>query len=177
MQSIYTRLIYNTTGQTDVQFRWTRLTSVIYLLSFVLGLRWGILGVASCYAVAWTLLMALSFRIPFGLVKLSGMEFVRTLWPTVSYSIGMAVVAGGWRLALWRAGVHNAIFELVSTVALGGATYVALLYWRRPPVLGEFAAILGGSNHPLIRAVSRLPREPDAVVFARADHREPHHEQ
>ena len=158
VQSVFTTtgLIYNTTGRTDIQFRWTMLTSVVYVLSFVLGLRWGILGVASCYAVAWTLLMVPSFMIPFRLVKLSGTEFFRTLWPTTAYSLVMALVAGGWRVALWRAGMHNAMFEFASTVALGGATYFALLYWRKPPVLGEFSVVLGGSDHPLIRLVVRL---------------------
>jgi O-antigen/teichoic acid export membrane protein len=158
VQSIYTTtgLIYNTTGRTEIQFRWTIVSSGIYLLSFVLGLRWGIFGVASCYAVAWTLMMVPSFLIPFRLIGLSGAEFARTLWPTVGYSAAMAAVAGGWRLALWRVGVHNAIFELVTTVALGGATYVALLYWRRPPVLDEFAVVLSGPNRPLLRLMARL---------------------
>ena len=158
VQSVFTTtgLIYNTTGRTDLQFRWTILTSVIYVLSFVLGLRWGILGVASCYAIAWTLLMVPSFAIPFRLVHLAGGEFVRTLWPTVAYSLTMTLIAGGWRIALWHIGVRNPIFELASTVAVGGATYLGLLYWRRPPVLGEFFTVLGGVNYPLVRLFARV---------------------
>src|SRR5215471_9837571 len=90
-QSIYTTtgLIYNTTGRTDIQFRWSMIASAIYVLSFVLGLHWGILGVASCYAVAWTVLMIPSFLIPFRLIGLSGAKFLQALWPTISYSLAM----------------------------------------------------------------------------------------
>jgi O-antigen/teichoic acid export membrane protein len=158
VQSVFTTtgLIYNTTGRTDLQFRWTILTSVVYVLSFIVGLRWGILGVASCYAIAWALLMVPSFAIPFRLVHLAGREFIRALWPTVAYSLAMALIAGGWRIALWQIGARNAIFELVSTVAVGATAYLALLCWRRPPVLGEFSAVLGGSNHPIIRMIARV---------------------
>ena len=157
-QSIYTTtgLIYNTKGRTDVLFRWSMLASATYLLSFVVGLRWGILGVASCYAAAWTLLMVPSFLIPFRLVGLSGTVFFRALWPTLGYSLIMTAVAGGWQYVLARAGIEKAAVELSTTVAIGGGTYVALLLWRRPSVLEEVASLLRGANHPVLRTLSRI---------------------
>jgi PST family polysaccharide transporter len=161
-QSIYTTtgLIYNTTGRTDIQFRWSILASAIYVLSFVLGSRWGILGVASCYAVAWTVLMVPSFLIPFRLIGLSGAKFLQALWPTISYSLAMMIAAAAWRVALWRVGVKNAAIELVTTVLVGASLYVALLFWRRPPVLSELKNVVQGSDHPLLRILSRLVARP-----------------
>jgi PST family polysaccharide transporter len=157
-QSIYTTtgLIYNTKGRTDILFRWSMLASTTYLLSFVLGLRWGILGVAGCYAFAWTLLMVPSFVIPFRLIHLSGIRFLGALWPTIAYSVIMAFVAGAWRLALWHWGVQNSVLELVTTVIVGGATYIALILWRHPPVVDELSAVLRASTHPALRAITRF---------------------
>jgi len=103
-----------------------------------------------------TLLMVPSFLIPFRLVGLSGTVFFRTLWPTLSYSLIMTAVAGGWRYVLARAGVEKAAVELSTTVAIGGGTYFALVLWRRPSVLEEVATLLRGANHPVLRPLSRI---------------------
>ena len=100
--------------------------------------------------------MVPSFVIPFRLVHLSGTRFFGTLWPTIAYSVIMAFVAGTWRVALWHAGVQNSVLELATTVILGGATYIALILWRHPPVVDEFSAVLLNSTHPALRAVARL---------------------
>jgi len=157
-QSIYTLtgLIYNTTGRTDIQFRWSILCSTVYLASFVIGLRWGIVGVASCYAVAWTLLMVPSFSIPLRLVHLSSAELLHAVKPTIAYSLIMTLAAIGWRAALWGLGLHNAFIEFSTTVVVGAATYLALLLWRRPPVLAELSVLARGSNHPLLRLLAAL---------------------
>jgi hypothetical protein len=48
------------------------------------------------------------------------------------------------------------VFEFVTTVILGAATYIALLLWRRPPVLDELSAVLTGSVRPILRPLARL---------------------
>jgi PST family polysaccharide transporter len=160
MQSIYTMtgLIYNTTGRTDIQFRWSMLCSTMYVVSFVIGLRWGILGVAGCYAIAWTLLMVPSFYIPLRLVRLSPAELARVVWPTVACSLVMVVVAGGCRVALLVIGMRNAFMEFVVTVTVGAATYLTLLWWRRPPVLEEVSTLFAGSSNSFVKLVGRLMR-------------------
>jgi PST family polysaccharide transporter len=158
-QSIYTLtgLIYNTTGRTDIQFRWSMLCSTIYLVSFAVGLRWGILGVATCYAVAWTLLMVPSFSIPLRLVHLSCSELFRTVKPIIAYSLIMTIATIAWRAALWRLGLRNAFVELATTVIVGAATYLALLWWQKPPVLAELSVLARGSSHPVLRLLACLP--------------------
>jgi O-antigen/teichoic acid export membrane protein len=157
-QSIYTTtgLIYNTKGRTDLLFRWSILASTTYLVSFVVGLRWGIVGVACSYAIVWTVLMVPSFMIPFRLIDLSGKSFFRTLWPMIEYSVVMVVIAGGWRVALWRMHVQNAAIVLITTVTVGAATYMTLVLWRKPPVLDELSGLLRQSNRPALKALARL---------------------
>jgi len=156
-QSIYTTvgLIYNAQGRPELQFRWAMLASVMYVSSFAVGLRWGIQGVATCYAVVWVLLMVPSFMIPFRLVGLSGKQFLRTLWPTIWMSLAMAAVTEAWLQALRRVGTQNAAVQLISTAALGIAVYVTLVLAYKPPVLSELAVILKGTSRPALQKIAR----------------------
>jgi PST family polysaccharide transporter len=160
-QSIYTTvgLIYNTQGRPDLQFRWAMFASVMYVGSFVVGLRWGILGVAGCYAFVWLLLMVPSFMIPFRLVELSGKQFLRTLWPTIWMSFVMAAITEAWLQGLRRLGIQNAPVELISTVMLGIVVYLTLVLAYKPPVLLELAVVLNGSSRPGFRRVARYLAE------------------
>ncbi|MGD0165297.1 MAG: lipopolysaccharide biosynthesis protein [Candidatus Sulfotelmatobacter sp.] len=156
-QSIYTTvgLIYNTQGRSDLQFRWAMFASAMYVASFAVGLRWGIQGVASCYALVWLLLMVPSFMIPFRLVELSGKHFLRTLWPTMWMSLAMAAVTEAWLQGLRRLGILNAPVELISTVIVGIVFYLVLVLTWRPPVLSELAVILNGSSRPVLQKIAR----------------------
>jgi PST family polysaccharide transporter len=169
MQSIYAAvgLIYTTQARTDLQFRWMMFASVWYVMSFVVGLHWGIMGVASCYALVWTVLMVPSFLIPFNLVKLSGMTFLRALWPTIWMGLVMAACAGAWRYGLQRMGIANPFVDLLSTVLVGAVVYVTLVLWRKPPVLSELATVLEGTSRRWARWIGRhLPRTTDAYPRA-----------
>jgi len=149
-------LIYSTQGRMDVLFRWQILASVSYVLSFVVGLRWGIFGVATSYAIVWTVLMFPSLAIPFRLVGLPLKTFFGSLWPMIWYSLVMAAVAGAWLYGLGRVGIQNAAVEFATTAAVGAALYTALVLWRRPPVLSELSMVLGGSSYRGIRAAARF---------------------
>jgi PST family polysaccharide transporter len=160
LQSLPVSLIYIVRGRPDLNFRWTTFASAAYVLSFIVGLRWGIIGVASCYAIVWTLLMFPAFLIPFRLIKLSGRVFVRSLWSTVWCSVVMTVVAECWLQVLLRLGVENAPIQLFSTITVGAVTYVTLIWWRKPPALSELSTVARGSSHPLARMVVRLLSAP-----------------
>jgi len=156
-QSIYTTvgLIYNAQGRPELQFRWAMFASVMYVSSFAVGLRWGIQGVATCYAVVWVLLMVPAFMIPFRLVGLSGRQFLRTLWPTIWMSLAMAAVTEAWLQGLRRVGTQNAAVQLISTAALGIAVYLTLVLAYKPPVLSELAVILKGTSRPALQKIAR----------------------
>jgi len=147
--------IYSTQGRTDIQFRWQIFASISYVLSFVVGLHWGILGVAISYAIMWTVLMVPSFAIPFRLVGLSLKVFAEALWPTMWHSLVMVAVAAAWLHGLRLRGIENAAVQLGTTATLGAMVYTALVLWRRPPVVSELLQILEGSSHRGLRAAAR----------------------
>ena len=166
MQSLYATVgvIYNTQARTDLQFRWMMFASVFYVLSFIVGLRWGILGVATCYAIVWPVLMVPSFLIPFRLIDLSGWAFLRTLWPTVWISIVMTACAAAWRVLLHRVGIVNPFVDLLTTVLVGVLVYVGLVLLEKPPVLSELATVLEGTSYGAARWLGRrLPRSSVSV--------------
>jgi len=149
-------LIFNTQGRADLNLRWTIFASSMYVLSFVIGLHWGILGVASAYSIVWTLLMVPSLLIPFRLVNLSLRSYFRALWPTIWMCLTMATISELWLLGLRRLGVQNSAFQLISTAMIGGTLYTALVLWRRPLVLVELSTVVGGSSHPLAQLLARV---------------------
>ncbi|MGC2107942.1 MAG: lipopolysaccharide biosynthesis protein [Candidatus Korobacteraceae bacterium] len=157
-QTLYdpTLLIYNTQGRTDLLFRWQIFASISYVLSFIVGLRWGIMGVATCYAIVWSVLMFPALMIPFRLVGLTLKAYFESLWPSLWYGVVMVAVAGGWLHGLRRTGIQNAAVQLFSTAAVGAVVYAGLMLWRKPPVLGELAGTLEGSGRAPIRAVGQL---------------------
>ena len=149
-------LIYNTQGRPDINFRWTIFASSAYVLSFIVGLHWGILGVAAAYSIMWTAHMIPSLIIPFRLVRLSLKSYARALWPTTWMSLTMAGICQAWWLHSQRIGVHNPAVQLMSTSVLGVAVYVGLLLWRKPPVLSDVSTIVSGSSHPWARTLTRV---------------------
>jgi hypothetical protein len=54
-------------GRTDTMFKWGVFSTIIVLISFAIGLRSGVEGVALAYTIATCLLAYPSFAIPFRL--------------------------------------------------------------------------------------------------------------
>jgi PST family polysaccharide transporter len=130
--------VYQAVGRTDLLFRWTAIAGVLTVGGFVAGLRFGILGVASAYALVSCVLAWPLLRVPLDLVDLSvadvlgviraplmaaltmtvGVLATRLLLPGASISIlgmSMLVGAGLYCVAIWLLGRTNLLelFELL----------------------------------------------------------------
>jgi O-antigen/teichoic acid export membrane protein len=148
-------LVYNTQGKTNLLFRWQIFASISYVTSFVVGLRWGIMGVAVCYTIVWLLLLVPMLLIPFGLVGITLKDFARALWPTTWPTLAMATFATAWLRTIRRLGIHNSLVELLTTAGVGAAVYVGLILSSKPPVLLDVLTAIEGSSNPVARAVAR----------------------
>ena len=84
--------IYTVKGRSDWLFRWGLAAGFVVLLSFVIGLQRGIVGVATCYAIAVFLLMYPNFAIPFQLIELSVQELIQKVSRTFICSVLMALI-------------------------------------------------------------------------------------
>lgn len=94
VQSIVTTVgsIYLAKGRTDWMFRWGIFASTIAVGAIIIGLRWGINGVAVCYAIATLLLIYPNFAIPFRLIDLRFTDFVLNLKKEIATSLIMFAI-------------------------------------------------------------------------------------
>ena len=73
--------IYQATGRTDLMFRWGIVSGVIYVGGFVIGVNYGVTGVAISYLVSTLILLFPVFAIPFKIIDLRikyfGSSFIR----------------------------------------------------------------------------------------------------
>lgn len=97
VQSIGTTvgIIYQAKGRTDWMFRWGIGAGLLVTIAFVIGLKWGIIGVASAYAIASIILSYPGFAIPFKLIDLPLHDLGKVLWrPFFSSSLMLVLMLG-----------------------------------------------------------------------------------
>jgi PST family polysaccharide transporter len=135
MQSIGTTLgtIYLSTGRIRTAFLLTLCSTPIFILSFVIGLRWGITGVALGYAIASAGLFYVGLRLAFAIVGLTFREFHRALAKPLAASVVMLAALLPLSHLLARATGLPAQGRLGVLVAMGVAVYglVSMLINRK----------------------------------------------
>lgn len=94
MQSIGTTVgsIYLAKGRTDWMFRWGIFSSIIIVGAIIIGLQWGINGVAVCYAISVLLIVYPSFALPFRLIDLRFTDFILNFKEEIITSLFMFVI-------------------------------------------------------------------------------------
>jgi len=124
IQSISTTVgwIYTSQGRTDIMFRFGLISGSIFIISFVVGLRWGTLGVAVAYTIANFLLWYPTWSIPARLIDLDFVTMLRRLAPTF-YGAGTMAFAV-WVLGLVLPNGWSYATHLALQVAFG-----AIVYW------------------------------------------------
>jgi len=129
MQSIGTMngSIYAAKGRTDLQLRVGAVFTVITTLSFVIGIRWEITGVAAAYALACAAITYPSFAIPLGLIGLR----VRDLWRPLSRPLGAGLLMTAVALGL-NAGLSpvRGTWPVLAISSCAAGLVYALAAWR-----------------------------------------------
>jgi len=94
VQSIGTTvgMIYQAKGRTDIMFRWGMFVGILMISGFVVGLYWGIVGVALVYAIVTLIVAYHNFLIPFRLINLPIKSFVAILLKPLFSSLLIATV-------------------------------------------------------------------------------------
>jgi PST family polysaccharide transporter len=94
LQAISTTVgnIYQATGRTDLLVRFAAVAGVLSVASFAVGLRWGVVGVAACYAVVSYALAYHLFKIPLSLIGMRVSELASAISRPVVCSVGMLTI-------------------------------------------------------------------------------------
>jgi PST family polysaccharide transporter len=114
--------IFQSQGRTDLQLRVGIVVTAFTLVSFVIGLRWGVVGVAAAYGVAQLLLAYPACAIPLDLVGLRVSDLLRAVARPLAASAIMGVVLVVARLAM-PTPRHVGYLGFSLLVLLGVGTY------------------------------------------------------
>ena len=112
-------------GRADVELGNTLVSLVVFVAAFLIGVRWGVDGLAGAYAGAVTLSWLLTFPRTVRIVGISLREIFATCRSSALSGVVMLTVVGGARLALDSV---PAWLRLPPLIALGAAAYIGTLF-------------------------------------------------
>jgi O-antigen/teichoic acid export membrane protein len=127
--------------------RYSVVVLVASLAAFVLGLNWGIVGVATAYAISSTFVEAYYCRLTAQALGLSVWSVARSLGGVAQASVGMLACVIAAKLVLVDQGVPDAA-RLVVLTLLGLAVFAALCFWRAPEVRRELRGLRRARPEP-----------------------------
>jgi PST family polysaccharide transporter len=143
LQSVSTTVgwIYQSQGRTDWMFRWGLVAGTVTIVSFAVGVQWGVHGVATAYLIRTIVLVPLSFAIAGRLIGLRLVDVGRLTARTL-------VAAGCMAATVWLASRAlpsgmPAWLLLTVEIAVGIASYAAFVALLRPPGLDDLRAVVG----------------------------------
>jgi O-antigen/teichoic acid export membrane protein len=165
VQSVQTTvgIVYQAKGRTDLLFRWGLLVLVAVTSAFLVGVRFGAVGVAAAYAIVYVIFLIYpGFALCFRLIGIRFRDFVSALLPQLMLTISMSVICYAWLMGLRTVFISNLWVQLLSTALLGATVYVAGLFLFRLKVLEYVHEIVETSENPMLlrglAAVRRLTR-------------------
>jgi O-antigen/teichoic acid export membrane protein len=128
--------IYLAKGRTDWMLAWGVASGTLAVCSFIIGLKWGLLGVTIAYTVFSMLMFYPSHAIPFRLIQLPFLKWVRAWIEIALYAGLMGAVMYIVRLLGEQIGGHELSVLATSTLA-GISVYFLIIRWRRPSEIDE----------------------------------------
>jgi O-antigen/teichoic acid export membrane protein len=134
-------LLYESTGRTDLMFKFGVFYGMAVICAIVVGLQWGVEGVAVAYCGTALVLFWPYLAVPFRLVGLGVTAFLRRLVPTFFAALLMALFIAA--LSGQSAVVvqpHWARLVLLATV--GAGLYVVVSIFIQRPLLKDIAGAL-----------------------------------
>jgi PST family polysaccharide transporter len=118
--------IYLSQGRADLQFRVSFILRLLPVIGIVIGLRWGIEGVAAGYLAGVILNQVPNLWFAGGLVNMGIAQYFRQIAPTTACSVAMALLV--WAGSLWLNGRIPLWSELLVEVIAGVGIYLALAW-------------------------------------------------
>jgi len=119
--------VYTSLGQTDRFFRFGMISSPIMVLSFVVGIQWGAIGVAACYAVVVYLLAWPMFWYAFRLSPIRCSKVAVVVARPITLTLLLVCVVGALRILLPQT---SPLLDLLKYLTMGVVTFgVAFACW------------------------------------------------
>jgi len=129
--------IYYSQGRANLLFRVIIIFVLIYITSFILGLKWGINGVATMYGLSMLLIAYPNFKIPFNLINLKLTDFLKVLLSPVCASILMAGSVWIFKHITLRFYSEVSILIMIAEIIWGISIYFLLTLLINKPAMKE----------------------------------------
>lgn len=126
--------------RTEVLLRFSFVAAGANVVAFVIGLRWGIVGVAACYAASNAVLQPLYMWLTARTVGISLLECLRNVAGVAQASALMAAAVIGTRFILEAEGT-GAPLRLGLLVAVGVVAFTLACLWRAPTIVADLRAL------------------------------------
>jgi PST family polysaccharide transporter len=125
IQAIYTPAgtLYQSLGKVKIWFYWGVFTAIFFTIAFIIGLKWGILGVALAYLFANIITIIPGLYIPFQFIDLKLSTFEKVLRKNLALSLFMGVVIFIFDFAFSD---YNAVLTFSATVIFGVLIYIPI---------------------------------------------------
>lgn len=120
-------LIYQAKGRTDMMFKWSLFAGIVFITAFIIGLKWGVLGVALSYFISYLLVTYPSFAIPFKLIELKFSFFISNLYKIFLSGFVMYVVV--FIFSLFFNGVLSDVYILLLSIIIGVFIFIFMSYF------------------------------------------------
>ena len=123
-------------GRSRVLFRYSCVLFVAAMVAFVVGLQWGIVGVAACFAAVNVFVQPAYMYVTARSMDIGLRECARAL-AGVAEAAAVCIAAAVLTRVLLVADAVPTTPRLVATIAVGALAYVPVLIWRAPEVVSE----------------------------------------
>ncbi len=132
--------LYLAKGKTNLMMKWGLFSSSLIVLSFIIGLKWGVTGVATSYAIAMALLIIPSFSIPFRLIQMHLHELFKALWRITFSSFFMFIII--WGISLMLIDKWTNLGQLMLLVPMGFLIYSLMIWGFHRALILEILALI-----------------------------------
>jgi PST family polysaccharide transporter len=136
-----TGTVFAARGRTDLLFRLGVFGAIVQVSAFLIGLRWGVTGVAACYLVANVIYAIPCLFFALKQVNRSLFDLAAAIWRPIILALLMALVLSALRSAIPNLAVINTI-TFVTLVCLGCVLYLFSAYLLSGAILRDMLRLL-----------------------------------
>ena len=143
--------VTNALGKPSISMFSSMSGAILFPASFLIGARWGLVGMAWAWLVSAPLLLIVTARLSAPLIGISLWDVARAMLPGLAPALVMAIGVGFADQALESLGLAPPV-QLALLVALGGILYGALLWLLERDTLLEVIRLVRRRQAPAAEA-------------------------
>ena len=131
--------IFNSQGKTNIQLRWGIFSSVFRCISFIVGLKWGVQGIALAYLLGTIILAPISMILAGRIIDLSLPEIIKKLTPNFLMAGAMGVCVFFLKTII---PIDSNSLKLLILVFCGFIIYAGVAFFLKAGSLMEISVLI-----------------------------------